>query len=296
MEFGLYTIVFLLAVTVIILIIKIHLMQKSAKEINEQFSEKLTVDTNTLINISSRDKYMRKLASNINSQLRILQKERHRFAQGDIELKEAITNISHDIRTPLTAIYGYLDLLEREEVSENAKRYFGIIRSRTEILKQLTEELFRYSVFFSSAENLELENVSLNSALEESISAYYTALTDANITPVISIPDKTVVRRLNKNALSRIFGNIISNAIKYSDGDLIISLSGDGKIIFSNTAEKLDEVQIGRLFDRFYTVESAKKSTGLGLSIAKILTEKMNGKITADYKNGMINVTVWFGI
>lgn len=296
MDFGLYTIVFLLAITVIILIIKIHLMQKSAKEINEQFSEKLTVDTNTLINISSRDKYMRKLASDINSQLRILQKERHRFAQGDIELKEAITNISHDIRTPLTAIYGYLDLLEREEVSENAKRYFGIIRSRTEILKQLTEELFRYSVFCSSTESLELENVSLNSALEESISAYYTALTDADITPVISMPEEIVVRKLNKNALSRIFGNIISNAIKYSNGDLIISLSDDGKIVFSNTAEKLDEIQIGRLFDRFYTVESAKKSTGLGLSIAKILTEKMNGKITADYENGMINVTVCFGI
>lgn len=296
MEIFLYSAVILLAIAVVALALKIHLMKKSAREISEQFSEKLTVDTNTLISISSRDKHMRTLASNINSQLRILRSERHRFVQGDIELKEAITNISHDIRTPLTAVCGYLDLMEREEQSEQNRRYISIIRNRTDILKQLTEELFRYSVFSSKSEDLELEEISLNSALEKSISIYYIALTDSNIAPIISIPEKKIVRKLNKNALSRIFGNIITNAIKYSDGDLIITLSEDGKIKFSNTADKLDEVQVGKLFDRFYTVETARKSTGLGLSIAKILTEKMNGTITADYKDGMINVTLWFEI
>lgn len=296
MAFGLWVLIGILTVIITVLCIKIYLLKISAIEIREQFSERLTTNTNTLISISSGDKHMKDLANDINAQLRLLRSERHRFTQGDIELKEAITNISHDLRTPLTAICGYLDLLEREEKSENTSRYLDIIRSRTEILKQLIEELFRYSVFSSKSEELKLEDLSLNGMLEESISAYYTALTDAKIAPVISIPDKKIIRKLNKNAIARVFGNIISNAIKYSDGDLTITLFEDGSIKFSNTSEQLNDIQIGKLFDRFYTVETARKSTGLGLSIAKILTEKMGGTITADYKNGMINVIVRFGI
>lgn len=294
MILWLWVLIGILAVIIAVLCIKIYLLRKAAREIRTQLFDKLATETNTLIDISSGDKHMKKLANDINGQLRILRNERHRFCQGDTELREAITNISHDIRTPLTAICGYLDLLEREEKSDNCNRYLEIIRSRTEILKQLTEELFRYSVFSSASDELELEEISLNGALEESISAYYTALTDAKIEPIISIAEKKIIRKLNKNALSRIFGNIISNAIKYSDGDLIITLTEDGKIEFSNTSEKLNGVQVGKLFDRFYTVESARKSTGLGLSIAKILTEKMNGTVTADYKDGMITVTVLF--
>lgn len=102
------------------------------------------------------------------------------------------------------------------------------------------------------------------------------------------------MRRLNQAALSRVFGNILNNAVKYSDGDLDISLSDDGKIIFSNTAISLDEVQVGKLFDRFYTVEAARRSTGLGLAIAKTLVEQMNGKIEANYKNKKISIVVSF--
>ena len=102
------------------------------------------------------------------------------------------------------------------------------------------------------------------------------------------------MRRLNQAALSRVFGNILNNAVKYSDGDLDVSLSDDGKITFSNTAVSLDEVQVGKLFDRFYTVEAARRSTGLGLAIAKTLVEQMNGKIEANYKNKKISIVVLF--
>lgn len=97
------------------------------------------------------------------------------------------------------------------------------------------------------------------------------------------------------NALSRIFGNIINNAVKYSDGDLIITLSEDGEITFANHASQLDGIKVGRLFDRFYTVETASaESTGLGLSIAKALIEQMGGKIAAEYEDGIIRVKVIF--
>ena len=133
-----------LILIIILLLIKIHLLRKSAQEIESSFSDKLITDSNTLIDISSNDKYMRHLANEINIQLRKLQAERRKFQKGDLELKNAVTNISHDLRTPLTAIYGYLDLLEQEEKSETVNRYIAVIRNRTKMLKQLMQ--FKYSV------------------------------------------------------------------------------------------------------------------------------------------------------
>jgi signal transduction histidine kinase len=105
---------------IVILSTKIILMRKAVGEICTEFSEKIQNDTNTLISISSSDQVIRHLANEINVQLRELQKQRHCFVQGDIELKSAVTNISHDLRTPLTAISGYLDLLDTVEKSEAA--------------------------------------------------------------------------------------------------------------------------------------------------------------------------------
>ena len=139
----------ILLIVVFFLITKIIFIEKSIDEIHTEFQERLSSDTNTLIDISSSDPHLRKLASEINIQLRLLRKERHRYQQGDLELKEAITNISHDLRTPLTAINGYLDLLEREEKSETVHCYLSQIQNRTDVLKNLTEELFRYSVVTS---------------------------------------------------------------------------------------------------------------------------------------------------
>lgn len=295
--------IFLLSVIIVVLIfiiaalaVKIYLLQKSADEITDAFSDRLKTDTNTLIDISSRDRYMKQLAKSINVQLKKLRTERRKFLQGDTELKEAVTNISHDLRTPLTAICGYLDLLEKEEKSPEAERYLKIITERTEVLKQLTDELFRYSVITSTFTGDDFEKIELNRLLEESIAAHYALINQNNIIPDISITEKKIICNLNKNALFRIFQNIISNAVKYSDGDLNISLSDDGEIIFSNHAKALDDIQIGRLFDRFYTVETAEKSTGLGLSIAKILTHQMKGTISAEYNRNILSIHIKFPI
>ena len=191
---------------------------------------------------------MRHLAASINQQLCLLRKQCLRYLNGDRELKEAVTNISHDLRTPLTAICGYMDL----------------------------------------------ENVHINAVLEESIAGFYGALTRQGIRPIIHITEKRIEHQLNKAALARIFSNILNNALKYSDGDLAITMEDDGEIIFSNAASGLNEVQVGKLFDRFYSVENARNSTGLGLSIAKFLTEQMNGSIRAEYDRPRFSIYVKF--
>ena len=294
MVWVLGTAVIVLLITVLALMVKLYYLRRSADEIAEGFCENLDNDTNTLIDLSSRDKHMMALAETVNEQLRQLRKQRRKYLNGDRELKEAVTNISHDLRTPLTAICGCLDLMENEEKSESVTRYLEIIRNRTENLKQLTEELFRYSVILSTSGDMELEDVSLNGVLEESIAGFYGALTERNIIPVINITEVPVVKRLNKAGLSRIFSNILNNVLKYSDGDLEIVMTDEGKIVFSNTATALDEVQVGKLFDRFFTVESARNSTGLGLAIAKTMIEQMNGKISARYGEGKLNIDIYF--
>ena len=276
------------------LLVKVYVMQKSAREMEEAFTDRIRSDTNTLIDISSRDRYLCSLAASMNVQLKMLRKERRRYQKGDRQVKDAVTNISHDLRTPLTVICGYLDLLEEEEKSETVGRYLQLIRNRTEVMWQLTEELFCYSIVTSTTHNLSYETVSLNAALEECISAYYAVLKHADICPTISMPDKKVVRALDKKALSRILGNVMSNAVKYSDGDLKITLTEEGEIICANHASKLNEVEAGKLFHRFYTVEDARKSTGLGLSIAKTLTEQMGGRIYARYRDGSVFIHIIF--
>lgn len=281
-----------MAVLIFALLIKIHLLRKSADEIRRALEQKLSHDTNTLIDISSHDRKMRSLAADINRQLRLLRQERQRYQQGDTELKAAVTNISHDLRTPLTAICGYLELLEREEKSAAASRYLEIIGGRALVLRQLCEELFSYSVLNSSEKEPRLERQCLNNALEESIADSYTSLSAAGIIPCIHIPDDKIFSLFDKSLLSRVFENILNNAAKYSDGDLFIKLDSDGAIIFKNTASKLDPLLTAKLFDRFYTLEAARRSTGLGLSIARELTEKMGGSIDAVFKDGSLTVSI----
>jgi len=294
MEIWGWVLIGMMAVTIAVLLGKICMLQKSAREIESAFADRLITETNTLIDISSKDRYMRSLANAINVQLRKLRRERHRFRQGDTELKNAVTNISHDLRTPLTAICGYLDLLEQEEKSETIERYLEVVRNRTELLTQLTEELFRYSVIISGERDTVKEPVVINGVLEESIAAFYTAFKERGIVPDIHMPEKKIIRTLDRSSLMRVFSNLLNNAMKYSDGDLDITLSDAGEIIFTNTAPGLDEVQVGKLFERFYTVEAASKSTGLGLAIARTLVEQMNGMISAKYENGRLSISIFF--
>ena len=293
MENLLLVIIGILLLIIFVLATKVYFLRKSAQEIAEAFRDRLTADTNTLVDISTRDPYMRKLAADINVQLRLLRKERHRYQQGDLELKEAVTNISHDLRTPLTAINGYLDLLEREEKSENVRRYLSQIKNRTEALKNLTEELFRYSVVTSS-QDLKPEPMDVVRALEESLLSFYGVMQEKGIQPEIDLPEGPVFRELDAGAVNRIFSNIISNALKYSDGDLVVTMNRDAEIVFSNRASNLNAVTVGRLFDRFYTVEASRNSTGLGLSIAKLLIERMGGEIAAKYQDERLFITVRF--
>lgn len=270
--------------------LKVALLRHGMKALGRDLVERRGQDTNTLLSLPCRDRELRRLASALNQELRALRQERLRYQQGDKELKEAVVNISHDLRTPLTAISGYLQLLQGQDLPPDTRRYLEQIESRTESMKRLTEELFRYSVVVSE-ENLAREPVDLRRAVEEALLSFYGALEGRGIEPQVRLPEEKVERLLDPAAVNRVLGNILTNALKYSAGDLEVTLEESGRLTFSNSAPGLDPVAAGRLFDRFYTVEAARNSTGLGLSIAKELTQRMGGSIGAELHGGRL--TVW---
>ena len=281
-------------VIIVVLLVKVYLLKKAAREISAGFEEKLSADTNTVIDISSRDRDMRQLAGSINTQLRILRKEHLQYRQGNTELKTAVTNISHDIRTPLTAICGYIELMQQTSDPEKQARYIAVMKERAELMRRLTEELFRYSVIMSREEETAVERVNVGQVLEDSIMGCFAALSERGIVPEVRLTEQTVIREVNKEYLARIFSNLLNNALKYSDGDLSVELTETGVMTFSNTAKGLSAVEVEQLFDRFFTVEAAHHSTGLGLSIARTLVEQMGGSIGASFSENKLTIKITF--
>lgn len=289
---------YLLMVSVVInilLIAKIVAMRLSVKEIASDFAHRADLQSNTLIGVSSRDKQIRTLAKEINETLVKLRDAFNRYRLGDAEVKTAITNITHDLRTPLTAISGYIELIEKSDDKEEKDRYFSIIKERVGHMKKLTGELFEYSIITAGEPTEEKQEVNVNKVLENSLMNFYPALKERGIEPEVNITEEAVVRTLYPSYTERIIGNLISNALKYSDGDLEVTLDEKGLFKIANSSKELSNVDVYRLFDRFYTVESARNySTGLGLSIVRVLSQRMDLSLNAKYEEGRLVIEIGF--
>ncbi|MGN0435003.1 MAG: sensor histidine kinase, partial [Wujia sp.] len=262
----------------------------------ESFADAINQDTNNEVFVNSSNRHIRHLAATLNKTKKELRRAYLRYVDGDIEVKNTITNVAHDIRTPLTAICGYVDILKEQEnnLSKEGRKQLAVIEDRLEVMRRLTAELFQYSISISYDFKKDIEDVCLNSEIEEAIASFYTEFKKANIEPEIQLCHEQVNRRMSRQALARIFNNVLSNVIKYSDGDCRISLNCDGKISIQNHSKAIDNIVVNHLFDRFYTVKSGENSTGIGLSIAKLLTDDMGGNISAEAVEDCLVITITF--
>ena len=273
-------------------IIKVFTMKNEIKNIGNSFSNILKLDTNNLITNNTNDKSLINLSKILNKNLKELRKLEIEYKNGNQELKSSITNISHDLRTPLTSIKCYIDLMNNDELTEKQKKYLKIIDTKVNDLTELTEQLFNYSKSIDIEQEIKKDNICINDVLEDSIASFYSLFKEQNINPNIDICKDKVIRLLNENNLKRIFENIISNAIKYSQQDFNVKMYNNGTIEFSNKTDKLDKVSVEKIFNRYYTVQNAKKSNGIGLSIAKQLVDLSGGKIEAIYRNNYLIIKV----
>ncbi len=278
----------------IFLSLKILIMKIEIKNIGKSLVNIINADTNHLITISTNENTLKKLTTILNRSLKDLRKLELEYRNGNGELKSSITNISHDLRTPLTSIRGYLDLMDNENLTEKQIKYLKIIDNKVNDLTELTEQLFDFSKALDIEKEMKKEKICLNEILEDTIASFYGLFKEQEIIPKIEIDKSRVIRMLNENMLKRIFENIISNAIKYGEKEIFIKMDQYGKIEFVNKAKNLDKVSLEKIFARYYTVQNAKKSNGIGLSIAKQLVDLCNGEIEAKYHNNMLTIVVKF--
>lgn len=258
-------------------------------------------NTNMQLNSDIDFKELNRLEAEINS---IIEKSRNdtlNAQKSEDSLKETIANISHDIRTPLTSLDGYFQLLSDSESREERQRYIGIISSRISSLKNMLEELFTYTKLQNEAYVLSLENLSFSKSVCDALFSFYDDFTAAGIEPVTDFTDEKLTVNGNPDALSRIIRNILKNALEHGTDELHLKLeSRDGQAVFSCSNRTLhpEEIDINRVFARFYRSDSSRSrtSTGLGLAIAKGLAEKMNGTVTASLDGDFFTVTVFMTI
>ena len=292
----------LLAIALTLAVIKIVLLRRGFDELTENIEDQVSGKTQIPVTLTTSDPHARHTAEILNRELKNLDRERNEYLDGNRKVAEAVTGISHDIRTPLTAINSYLDLMADEKDEVLKAQYLERIKSRTLSLSDLADELFKYSTstdperYPVQTENIASEPIDICRVLEECMLSFYAGFKKRGIEPDIEIPDKPVFVLCDKKSANRIFENIISNAIKYANNDLRVKLDPKGQVIFSNPAPDLTPVSAAKLFDRYFTVNEGHASTGLGFSIAKELITRNNGTIEADLKDGILMITVSFNL
>lgn len=295
------TIIFLTIILSIFVTLYI-LFRKEVKSIANQLNKINEIKTNAKILISSSDKQFKKLSLEINKMLEEKQKTEAEYKRMDLELRQAIANISHDLRTPLTSIMGYMQLMEDSSLSEEEKKqYIDIVKSRAASLQILITGFYDLSRLEAKEYKFELKSLKLSSIMCDIIASFYNDFLSKKITPIIDIDDSAPPVISDENAVRRIFSNLIQNVLKYGSGSVHISLKQYKDHIvttFKNDAPDLREEDAEHLFERFFTADRTRsgKSTGLGLAITKELVEQMGHEISAEVCDGELSIIIKWNV
>lgn len=275
--------VVMLCILVFILIAYIAFIQKQLRSINRQLDKRLSENTRQPLTIDLFNKTINKLAININRCLKLEEKQRLEGIREQKQFKELISNISHDLRTPLTAIKGYQQLLEKETLSNTQLEKLHTAQKYTDELGDLIEHFFEYSYLITARVEPSLEKINLTNLAIDCVLSYIGIFEEKNIS--VNIEETPPIYVLgDKNMLTRVIENLLNNCAKHSLGDIDVKIESKSKakVTFINPVNPDININVDKLFHRFYTGDSTRnKSTGLGLSIVEFLVEQMNGDVGA---------------
>ena len=273
--------------------VKYFLFKREIRQIKKKLTEIMAIETNAHLQTSTFDRDMVALAESMNVLLEKTRRDYLNMLQTEMDLKRAITNISHDLRTPLTSAKGYLQMIEEEQLEPEKRTYYSeIIKSRLNALTELLNSLFAFSCALEG--NLTIKPVDVAHILRETLLNHYLELESRGFTVESQIPEIPFICYCDEEALERIIQNLIKNAYVHGKNTLSVKLvegnseiennkSKEMLIEITNEVENPEEIDIHAIFQRFYTADAARtnKRTGLGLAIVKELTEKMGGSISA---------------
>lgn len=275
----------------ILLKVNIRSIASQLKYINEE-------ETNARVRIHLQDHDIKELIILINKSIEEKKDTEAKYKKMDMELRRAIANVSHDLRTPLTSIVGYVELMEDKDISEDEKRqYLDVVKRRTKSLQMLISGFYDLSRLDSNEYELELRLVNLSNILCDIIASFYNDFINNGVEPSIDIDDKSGEVIGNENAVRRVFSNLIQNMLRYGKNNVFISLKKSDDFIitvFRNDAYGLTKEDASHLFERFFRANRARngKGTGLGLAIAKRLVEKMGHSISSELKDNKLSIII----
>lgn len=257
-------------------------------------------DTNRKFKLSYPDKKSEKLLIAINEYLEETQRYKLRYVKREEEIRAEIENISHDLRTPLTSIRGYIELINDEDITDKEKKdYIGVVDKRARVLQDLIQDFYDLSRLENSDYSFNTEIVDINKELREQVLMFYNDFENKNIDVDIRLCESPVFVKLDKSAINRVFHNLLQNATKYSDSkfEVLLSKKGDQAVIeFRNDVVGMSKDELDLLFNRFYMKDSSrgKDSSGLGLTITKFLVDAMNGEMEVKLDEEWIVFSVKF--
>lgn len=286
----------ILIAIIIVLIAIIIGYKREFRRIKRQIDNNLDEYVN--IKTKSVDKDFEALVADINLIFDSKQKIVAEKNKNEEELRASIANMSHDLRTPLTSIMGYLQMIKSKNASEEDKKeYMDIVEKRTKSLQQLISSFYDLSRIEGNEYNFNYKNVNLSYILCENIAVFYNDFINNNIEPIIEIDENIKEIISDESAIARIFSNLIGNMIKHGESFVKITLKQKNDVIiteFINKATDLTEENVDKLFERFYTVDKSRsdRNTGLGLYITKILVEKLGHDINATLKDNNLVISI----
>ena len=284
---ALALLVIVLAARLLFLRYEINQISSNLKDLNKGTSrKKLTV---TMIH-----KPLENLCQQVNAEMEVL------FEAGkhESELRAQISNISHDLRTPLTAILGYISMAKLAPEKESV--YLDIIERRSKALQSLVEQFYELSMIEDSLIELVLEPIDVTAVLTNCLLGHYALFEKKGIEPEASLPEQSILIISNVEALERIFQNLLQNALKFASHSIALSLTeNDTNCVFtiSNDSQDLSESDMEHLFERFYKADKSRigGNTGLGLYIVKLLLEKTQGSVgSVKLENGRFAIEISF--
>ena len=275
--------------------------QRQVKDICRQLAFLMKHDSNMLIHREFGLGGIGMLSDRLNDLLELRRKEKQYYQEKETLIADTYTNLSHDIRTPLTSLDGYFQLMEACENVEEQRRYLNIIHERIHSLNEMLEELFMFTKLKNESYRLELTSCCINRILKETVFSYYDDWVRREIQPDIQITEEQLYIDGNKQGLSRIIQNVIKNGLDHGEKKIRIVLKREQNravLRISNQVIASEQIDIEHVFDRFYKADAArsKTSTGLGLSIAREFVRRMNGEIGAKIEENEFIVEMIFNL
>ena len=298
MEPILWGVSFLLAMAVGVLSFYLWRFRRQVNHISEQLEFLETEDSNFLLTSVCAVGKTPEMINHINHVLEQLRQEQRRLRRTNKSYRESITGISHDIRTPLTSVKGYVQILHKTELThEKRTEYTRIVERRLEELSNMLNQLFEYARIEAGELVLNMEKVNAGNLFTEIISMFYEDFLKKGCEPEIEIGPKALFIQADRHAFSRILENLIKNALVHGKGKYHFCLHSKERmavLLASNETDSIEESDLERIFERFYTTDlsRSRRTTGLGLAIAKELTEQMGGTIRAYFEREYFTVEV----